>query len=163
MSQMGYDAATIGNHDFDNGIDGLVKQLNHAKFPFIISNYDFTDTSMDGKYLKYKVFNKGGIKIGVFGIGIKLEGLVPKSLYQNTLYQDPIEKSNYYSDYLKILSSFLISNRFAKDVFLTSDSKMNFAIPKVIDGGAHHMGTVPLLKNKIIINEPITFSFISSN
>ena len=100
MSQMGYDA-TIGNHDFDNGIDGLVKQLNHLKFPFIISNYDFTNTSMEGKYLKYKVFNKSGIKIGVFGIGIKLEGLVPKSLYQNTLYEDPIEKSNYYSDYLK--------------------------------------------------------------
>ena len=101
MSEMGYDASTIGNHDFDNGLDGFVRQLPHAKFPFIVSNYDFSDTLMDGNYLKYKVFNKGGIKIGIFGIGIELEGLVPKKLYGNTLYQNPIDKSNYYSDLLK--------------------------------------------------------------
>ena len=101
MSEMRYDASTIGNHDFDNGLDGLVRQLPHAKFPFIVSNYDFSDTLMDGNYLKYKVFNKGGIKIGIFGIGIELEGLVPKKLYGNTLYQNPIDKSNYYSDLLK--------------------------------------------------------------
>ena len=101
MSEMGYDASTIGNHDFDNGLDGLVRQLPHAKFPFIVSNYDFSDTLMDDNYLKYKVFNRGGIKIGIFGIGIELEGLVPKKLYGNTLYQNPIDKSNYYSDLLK--------------------------------------------------------------
>ena len=101
MSEMSYDASTIGNHDFDNGLDGLIKQLPHAKFPFIVSNYDFSDTNMHNKYLKYKVFNKGGIKVGVFGIGIELEGLVPKNLYGNTLYQNPIEKANYYSDHLK--------------------------------------------------------------
>ena len=101
MSEMRYDASTIGNHDLDNGLDGLVKQLQHANFPFIVSNYDFSNTAMEGNYLKYKVFNKGGIKVGVFGIGIELEGLVPKKLYGNTLYQNPIERSNYYSDYLK--------------------------------------------------------------
>ncbi|MDC0201897.1 metallophosphatase [Flavobacteriales bacterium] len=101
MSEMAYDASTIGNHDFDNGLDGLIKQLPHAKFPFIVSNYDFSDTNMHNKYLKYKVFNKGGVKVGVFGIGIELEGLVPKNLYGNTLYQNPIEKANYYSDHLK--------------------------------------------------------------
>ena len=57
MSEMGYDASTIGNHDFDNGLDGLVNQLPHAKFPFIVSNYDFSNTNMHDKYLKYKVFN----------------------------------------------------------------------------------------------------------
>jgi 5'-nucleotidase len=57
---------------------------------------------MHDKYLKYKVFNKGGIKVGVFGIGIELDGLVPKNLYGNTLYQNPIEKANYYSNYLKV-------------------------------------------------------------
>ena len=101
MSEMKYDASTIGNHDFDNGLDGLVKQLPHANFPFIVSNYDFSDTEMEGNYLKYKVFNKGGIKVGVFGIGIELEGLVSKNMYGNTLYQNPIEKSNYYADLLK--------------------------------------------------------------
>ena len=102
MSEMGYDASTIGNHDFDNGLDGLVNQLPHAKFPFIVSNYDFSNTNMHDKYLKYKVFNKGGVKVGVFGIGIELDGLVPKNLYGNTLYQNPIEKANYYSNYLKV-------------------------------------------------------------
>ena len=101
MSEMKYDASTIGNHDFDNGLDGLVKQLPHANFPFIVSNYDFSDTEMEGNYLKYKVFNKGGIKVGVFGIGIELEGLVSKNMYGSTLYQNPIEKSNYYADLLK--------------------------------------------------------------
>ena len=102
MSEMGYDASTIGNHDFDNGLDGLVNQLRHAKFPFIVSNYDFSNTNMHDKYLKYKVFNKGGIKVGVFGIGIELDGLVPKNLYGNTLYQNPIEKANYHSNYLRV-------------------------------------------------------------
>lgn len=101
MSEMKYDASTIGNHDFDNGLDGLVKQLPHANFPFIVSNYDFSDTEMEGNYLKYKIFNKGGIKVGVFGIGIELEGLVSKNMYGNTLYQNPIEKSNYYAELLK--------------------------------------------------------------
>ena len=101
MSAMSYDASTIGNHDFDNGLDGLIKQLPHAKFPFIVSNYNFSDTNMHNKYLKYKVFNKGGIKVGVFGIGIELEGLVPKNLYGKTIYESPIETANYYASHLK--------------------------------------------------------------
>jgi len=68
----------------------------------------------------------------------------------------------YYSDYLKMLNSFLISNSFAKDFFLNSDSKMHYAIPKRIYGGAHHMGTVPLLKNKIIINEKFQSSILKN-
>lgn len=101
MSKMRYDAATIGNHDFDNGLNGLNKQLPHSNFPFIISNYDFSNTILNEKFLKYKVFDKGGIKIGVFGVGVELKGLVPKSLYQDTIYLDPIEISRLYADYLK--------------------------------------------------------------
>ncbi|MGA8853816.1 MAG: metallophosphatase [Christiangramia sp.] len=91
MSMLKYDAATIGNHDFDNGIDGLYAQLPHAKFPFIISNYDFSNTIMDGKVQNYKVFEKDGIKIGVFGLGIELHGLVNDKLYKETKYLDPVE------------------------------------------------------------------------
>ena len=101
MSKMNYDAATIGNHDFDNGLDGLAKQLPYAKFPFLVANYDFSKTILKNKFKAYKIFNKGGIKIGVFGIGIELNGLVPKKLYQETIYQDPIEKANYYASFLK--------------------------------------------------------------
>ena len=93
MSEMQYDAATIGNHDFDAGIDGLAKQLPHANFPFLSSNYDFSDTIMAGKTKPYQVFKKGPIRIGVFGLGIALEGLVPKVLYKNTRYLDPVLKA----------------------------------------------------------------------
>ena len=101
MSEMKYDAVTLGNHDFDNGLDGLQKQLPHANFPFLIANYDFSDTILKDTFKPYKIFRKGDLKIGVFGIGIELEGLVPKKLYQNTVYQNPIEKANYYATLLK--------------------------------------------------------------
>ncbi len=90
MSRMGYDAATIGNHDFDNGIDGLYKQLPHAKFDFISANYNFKNTVMHTHVKPYKIFHKAGIKIGVFGLGIELSGLVDSRLYKETKYNDPI-------------------------------------------------------------------------
>ena len=90
MSMMGYDAATIGNHDFDNGIEGLYKQLPHAKFQFISSNYDFSNTIMDGHVKPYSVFVKDGVRIGVFGLGIELAGLVTAEMYKETVYNDPV-------------------------------------------------------------------------
>ncbi len=93
MSEMKYDAATIGNHDFDAGIDGLDAQLPKADFPFLISNYDFSDTILNGKTKPYQVFRKGPLRIGVFGLGIELEGLVPKVLYKDTRYLDPVKKA----------------------------------------------------------------------
>lgn len=101
MSQMGYDAATMGNHDFDNSIAGFVKQLPHADFPFLVSNYDFSNTELKGKTQPYKVFKKGGIKIGVFGVCIELEGLVNKKNYLETVYLDPIPKANEIASLLK--------------------------------------------------------------
>ena len=101
MSKLKYDAATIGNHDFDNGIDGLYAQLPHADFDFLISNYDFSNTIMDGQTKDYRVFNKDGIKIGVFGIGIELQGLVNDNLYKETKYLDPIEMATEVSSKLK--------------------------------------------------------------
>ena len=94
MSMLGYDAVTIGNHDFDNGIDGLDKQLPNAKFDIISSNYDFKNTILESKVSDYKIYNKSGVKIGVFGLGIELEGLVSKDLYKETKYLDPIDIAN---------------------------------------------------------------------
>ena len=91
MSMMHYDAATMGNHDFDNGIDGFYAQLPHAKFEFVSANYDFKNTILNEHVKPFKIFNKGGIKIGVFGLGIELEGLVDKKAYKETVYLDPIE------------------------------------------------------------------------
>lgn len=91
MSMMQYDLATIGNHDFDNGIEGLYAQLPHASFEFVSANYDFKNTIMNGHVKPYKIINKDGIKVGVFGLGVGLEGLVDKKNYKETVYLDPVE------------------------------------------------------------------------
>ena len=93
MSMMGYDAAIMGNHDFDNGVEGFHKQLPHANFPILNANYDFSNTILNGKTQSYKIFKKEGLKIGVFGIGIELNGLVNKQQYGNTIYLDPLAKA----------------------------------------------------------------------
>ena len=101
MSAMKYDAATIGNHDFDNGLDGLVKQLPHANFPFLSANYDFTDTIMNGHTKPYKIFTMDDIRVGVFGLGIELKGLVDERLYGKTIYLDPLQKAAELSHHLR--------------------------------------------------------------
>ncbi|SHI82337.1 bifunctional metallophosphatase/5'-nucleotidase [Algibacter luteus] len=102
MSKLKYDVATIGNHDFDNGIDGLFAQLPHAEFEFVTANYDFKNTILDTHTKPYKVFKKDGVKIGVFGIGIELNGLVAPDLFKETKYLDPIEMSQEMTRILKI-------------------------------------------------------------
>lgn len=101
MSMMKYDLATMGNHDFDNGIDGFYKQLPHAGFEFVSANYDFKNTLLDGLVKPYKIFMKDGVKIGVFGLGIELNGLVDKRLYGETVYNDPIETAQEMTRILK--------------------------------------------------------------
>ncbi len=94
MSEMQYDASTIGNHDFDLGMEGFAKQLPLANFPFLCSNYDFKNTPLKDKTQPYKIFNIDGIKVGVFGLGIELHGLVPKAMYGETVYAEPIAVAN---------------------------------------------------------------------
>jgi len=101
MSLMGYDAATMGNHDFDGGLEGFDRQMKFANFPFVLSNYDFTNTILAGKIKPYHIVEKGGIKIGIIGLGIELEGLVPKKLYGDTLYLDPLYQANSKAKFLK--------------------------------------------------------------
>lgn len=101
MSMMQYDAATMGNHDFDLGLEGFDRQLGKAHFPFIVSNYDFSDTLLEGKTEPYRIFKRGGIKFGIIGLGIELQGLVPQALFGNTQYQNPIQKGDYYAGILK--------------------------------------------------------------
>jgi 5'-nucleotidase len=93
MTQMKYDAATLGNHDFDIGLEGLQKQLPLAGFPFLTANYDFSNTILKGRFQPYKVFEKQGIRVGLFGLGIELDGLVSKNMYGDTVYLDPVEKA----------------------------------------------------------------------
>lgn len=101
MSMMQYDLATMGNHDFDNGIDGFYAQLPHAEFEFVSANYDFKNTVLYEIVKPYKIFNKDGIKIGIFGLGVELDGLVDKKLYKETVYNNPIEVAQDMSKILK--------------------------------------------------------------
>ena len=91
MSLLKYDAATMGNHDFDNSIDGFHHQLPNANFDFVCANYDFKNTILNTLVKPYKIFFKDGIKIGVFGLGIELHNLVSPELFKETNYLDPIE------------------------------------------------------------------------
>lgn len=91
MRMMGYDAAVMGNHDFDAGMEVFANQLvAHGRFPVVICNYGFDNTPMESRYEPYRIFQKGKLRIGVTGVGIELQGLVPESLFGKTEYKDPI-------------------------------------------------------------------------
>ncbi len=91
MSHMGYDAAAVGNHEFDNGLEAFKEVMAHAKFPFLSANLDFSETVLRNRIQPYMILKRNGIKIGIYGLGIDPRGLVSPSLYGNTRYLDPVE------------------------------------------------------------------------
>lgn len=168
MSMMKYDLATLGNHDFDNGIDGFYAQLPHANFEFVSANYDFKNTELNGIVKPYKTFIKDGIKIGVFGLGIELEGLVDKKLYKETKYNNPIEvatdvtktlKETEKCDLIICLSHLGYDYKNEKDK--PSDLKLAAAtqdIDLIIGGHTHTFLDKPVIKTnkvgkQVIINQ----------
>ncbi len=150
MSMMGYDAGTMGNHDFDGGIENFATQLKHASFPILLCNYDFTNTALENKTVPYKIFQKGNLKVGVFGVGIELKGLVPENLYGNTIYKNPIECANTTADFLKRHGCHLIiclshlgdkyeNNKISDEVL----AKENYDIDLILGGHTHRFFTEP--------------------
>lgn len=95
MTMMKYDATTFGNHDFDLGAENILKQSKHAGFDFLNCNYDLSDTALSKhqKIHRYKTYKKENIKIGVYGVGIELDGLVNQKYTKGIIYNDPIAKS----------------------------------------------------------------------
>jgi 5'-nucleotidase len=89
MSAMGYDATTIGNHDFDNGVEGLVEMLPHADFPLVSANYDVSGSLLEGHVEPWIIRDLGGVRVGIFGLGISFDGLVLESLHRGVDYTDP--------------------------------------------------------------------------
>lgn len=162
MSEMGYDAATLGNHDFDATIDQLAANRHLAKFPFIVSNYDFSNTPMEGLSQPYHIIRKGGAKIGLLSACIELDGLVPKAWYGDTQYLDPVAHANKYAallrndekcDYVICLSHLGYQYRDEKisDVKLASLSKN---IDLIIGGHTHTFMKEPRwVKN--LADEPV--------
>lgn len=101
MNMMKYDAATIGNHEFDFGLENMARIFRMAKFPVVCANYDFTGTCLEGIVKPYVVLKRHGLKIGVFGLGPKLAGLVSADNYKGVKYQDPVEKAREVIDRLR--------------------------------------------------------------
>ena len=168
MTAMNYDACTIGNHDFDAGMENLATQLtNHANFPMLVCNYDFTSTPMDQKTKPYTTFKKGKLKIGVFGAGIEGRGLIPDNLFGATKYLDPVEKANEVAAKLKKDEScdmiiclshlgyqYKGSNKVSDEVLATETENVDC----IIGGHSHTFLDVPTVyKNKkgddVIVNQ----------
>lgn len=160
MSMMGYDACTIGNHDFDGGLENFATQLNHANFPVLLCNYDFTNTAMEHKTVPYKIFKKGKLKIGVTGLGIEMKGLVPDNLFGNTIYLDPIQKLNETASMLKkekacdmVICLSHLGYQFKEDPNKVSDlilAKESEYVDLIIGGHTHTFLDEPVLvKNRL--------------
>lgn len=101
MNQMHYDAATIGNHEFDFGLDNMIRLFKKANFPVVCSNYDFADTELKNIVKPYLVLKRKGVKIGVFALCPPLEGLVSTKNYGPLKFLDPIEVTNQMVDILR--------------------------------------------------------------
>lgn len=101
MNRMHYDAATIGNHEFDFGLENMARIFRKAEFPIVCANYDFSGTPVDGLVKPYVVMKRKGLKIGVFGVSPKLDGLVSKDNFTGVKYLDPVEKAKEVSTLLK--------------------------------------------------------------
>jgi 5'-nucleotidase len=94
MTEMGYDASTIGNHEFDNGVDGFARVAGYAGFPFISSNYDFGESAM-APFIRPNLVRKiNGITVGIFGLGVAFENLVLPHLHEGVTYHDPLRKAS---------------------------------------------------------------------
>ena len=168
MSKMGYSASTLGNHEFDSGLDKLAKSLKHANFSFLNSNYILKNTALENKIKEYEIFEIDGVKIGVFGLGIELDGLVEKNLYNGIKYLDPIEITqditnklkNYYNCDIIICLSHLGYNYSKKeeiicDLILAKKTKN---IDLIIGGHTHTFMEKPievynLIGKKVLINQ----------
>ena len=168
MTAMGYHAATIGNHDFDGGMENLAMQLQHAKFPLLVCNYDFSNTPMEFKTQPYKVFKRGKLKIGVTGVGIQPKGLVPDALAGNTKYLDPVENLNRTAAALKkeegcdmIICLSHLGYKYKEDANKMCDiilAKESENVDLIIGGHTHTFMDEPEVKknrsgNDVIINQ----------
>lgn len=101
MNLMGYHAATLGNHEFDNGVEKLAEILKLASFQIISSNYDVSKTILKKLVIPYNIYNIGKVRIGVIGLGVNPEGLIDAKNFEDIKYLDPLKTANRYADFLR--------------------------------------------------------------
>jgi 5'-nucleotidase len=93
MSAIGYDVGTLGNHEFDNGVAALAQALKFATFDIVSANYNVTGTPLEGKIKQYVIRELGGVRIGMFGLGVSPVALITPENFQGVTYLDPVEVS----------------------------------------------------------------------
>ena len=93
MSAIGYDVGTLGNHDFDNGVEGLAAAMKFAKFEFVSANYDVRGTVIESRVKPYVVREIAGVRVGIFGLGINPEGLITPENFKGIKYYEPVKIS----------------------------------------------------------------------
>lgn len=101
MNEMGYDASTVGNHEFDFGLENMARIFKKAKFPILCANYDFTGTPLEGIVKPYTIIKRNGVKIGIFGIDPEMDGLVIHKNYEGVKYLDPVSSAEKIASLLK--------------------------------------------------------------
>ncbi len=101
MNRMKYDAGTIGNHEFDYGLENLARVIKQLKYPIVCANYKFSQYGLDKLVKPYVILKRKGLKIGVFGLGTQLDGMVDKKNYEKTVYLDPISTAQQMADELR--------------------------------------------------------------
>lgn len=102
MNHMKYDAMTIGNHEFDFGLENMARLFRMAEFPVVCSNYDVAGTVLEGLVKPYIILKRSGLKIGVFGLAPQMEGLVQADKCEGIVYSNPIEAGQKMADFLKL-------------------------------------------------------------
>jgi 5'-nucleotidase len=101
MNLLKYDACTLGNHEFDNGIDWLAEMLQYPNCPFVNWNLDTSDTALKGKLKKWIIIEKGNLKIGVTGLGINPHSLITEANHKGLIYNDPVTEGEAVAKMLK--------------------------------------------------------------
>ncbi|MDO4779397.1 MAG: metallophosphatase [Bacteroides sp.] len=101
MNEIGYDAMTIGNHEFDFGVENLARIFSMAKFPILCANYDVSNSPLDGLVKPYEIFDRGGVRFGVFGIGVEPKGLIQDSKCKGVVYKDYVKVADEMAELLK--------------------------------------------------------------
>lgn len=174
MTYMGYDATTIGNHDFDAGMENLATQLRlHARFPMLVCNYDVAGTPLEANVMPYKIFRKGPLKIGVLGVGIEGKGLIPDQLFGSTVYLDPIAEANKVANILRkkehcdlVICLSHLGNRYTTEKKVSDEdlAKQSEEIDLVIGGHTHTFLDKPLVytnkKGKEVLVNQVGFGGI---
>lgn len=154
MGVMGYDASTLGNHEFDNGLQELARRADRADFPVLSANYDFAGTAMQGKTVPWRMFEVKGVKVGVFGLTINVKGMVEADHTAGIVYKDPVESAQWAADTLRALGADVVValshlGEHSTPFYLGDDTlAVKTSGIDVILGGHSHTDGIYTVKNK---------------